>query len=279
MPAVNQEWLDRLIDEVQELSLAVVTEEQHELPAIVRQFAERLESAPDPLHTSLLANLMLDVCRHTFDSLHASLPYDRCTCAAEGWSLLARFTRWYETDPRSAVCTWTDAFFRAYRTNHPPTISTRAAAMMRMDPSRPWTIGAIARRLGATRRTLSTEFRSRFGVGPLDYLHLARIAQVLVAMDEPVKIEALALNAGYRSKKDFYRAFRTWTGMTPTAVRGLNTDARRMLKASLRARCLWGDRLHGERCRQPAEVVALLPRDPARQPRLEYDAFARAAAG
>src|SRR5687768_3512661 len=249
MAAVNKEWLDRLIHDVQELSLAIVAEEQHELPAVVRHFAEELEPAPDPLHNALLANLMLDVCRHTFESLHASLPFDQCTCAAEGWSLLARFTRWYESDPRSAVCAWTESFCSTYRTNHPPTVSTRAAAIMRLDPSRPWTIGAIARRLGVTRRHLSTEFRQRFGIGPLDYLHLARIALVLVAMDEPVKIEALAVTVGYRSKKDFYRAFRVWTGTTPTGVRGLPSDARRMLKASLRARCLWGDRLHRDGAR------------------------------
>ncbi len=278
MPAVNREWLDRLIDEVQELSLAIVTQEQHELPAVVRRFAERLEPAPDPLHNALLANLMLDVCRHTFDSLHASLPHDRCTCAGVGWSLLAGFTRWYETDPRSAVCAWTETFFRTYRANHPSTISTRAASMMRMEPGRPWTIDAIARRLGVTRRTLSTEFRSRFGVGPLDYLHLARIAQVLVAMEEPVKIEALAVTAGYRSKKDFYRAFRTWTGMTPMAVRGLASDQRRMLQASLRARCLWGDYLHGQSGRPPA-VVELASPIPLQAHRLEYGAFGRAAAG
>ena len=265
MPAVDKLWLDRLILQVQELSLAVVTEEQHELPAVVRHFGEQLEPPPDPLHTALLATLLLDVCRHTFESLHASLPHDRCNCAAESWSMLSLFTRWYETDPRAAVYAWTEAFFRAYRCNHPPTVSTRAAEMMRTSPATAWTVHAIARRLGVTRRTLSVEFRDRFGIGPLDYLHLARIARVLEALQQPVKIEALAAELGYRSKKDFYRAFRAWTGMTPTAVRALPSDTRRILEASVRARCLWGDHL-------PAPTTV-------RTHQLEYGTFGRAAAG
>jgi AraC-like DNA-binding protein len=275
MAAIDGAWLDRLIDDVQELSLAIVMEEQHELPSVMRQFGERLLPAPDPLHQALLANLMLDVCRHTFDSLHASLPLDACTCAAESWSRLAPFTRWYETDPRTAVCAWTEAFFGAYRRNHPPTVSTRAAAMMRLNPARPWAIGTIARALGVTRRHLSTEFRARYGVGPLDYLHLARISKVVLALDDSTKIEALALEVGYRSKKDFYRAFRAWTGTTPTALRALSNDARRMLKASLRARCLWGDCLPvraGADRPGPAVLV------PVEQYRREYAAFPRVAA-
>ena len=33
------------------------------------------------------------------------------------------------------------------------------------------------------------------------------------------KIDAIALKVGYRSKKNFYRAFQTVTGLTPTAFR------------------------------------------------------------
>jgi AraC-like DNA-binding protein len=276
MASIDGAWLDRLIDDVQELSLAIVAEEQHELPSVMRRFSERLAPAPDSLHQALLANLMLDVCRHTFDTLHASLPLDACTCAAESWSRLGRFTRWYETDPRTAVCTWTEAFFVAYRRNHPPTVSTRAAAMMRLDPARPWAIGTIARALGVTRRHLSTEFRARYGVGPLNYLHLARISKVLLALDDSIKIEALALEVGYRSKKDFYRAFRVWTGMTPTALRAMPTDARKMLKASLRARCLWGDcpPMRAAADRPAAATTALVPIE---QYRREYAAFPRVA--
>jgi AraC-like DNA-binding protein len=276
MPGVDKAWLDRLIGDVQELSVAVATHEQRDLPAVVREFTERLAPAPDSLHQALLANLLLDVCRHTFDSLHASIEPESCTCAAKGWALLARFTRWYEVDPRVALCTWTETFFAAYRHNHPPTPATRAAAMMRTEPERPWTIASIARALGVTRRQLSTEFRERYGFGPLEYVHLARVAQSLMLLDDPIKIEALAMSVGFRSKKDFYRAFRTWTGMIPTAVRTLPGDARRMLTASLRARCLWGDRIRHQASqdgirRGPMPI-------PLERYGLEYDASARAAA-
>jgi AraC-like DNA-binding protein len=38
------------------------------------------------------------------------------------------------------------------------------------------------------------------------------------------KIEAIALKVGYKSKKNFYRAFQDVTGLTPTAFRNLSEE-------------------------------------------------------
>ena len=38
------------------------------------------------------------------------------------------------------------------------------------------------------------------------------------------KVEAVALSVGYRTTKNFYRAFRELTGMTPTGFRQLSSE-------------------------------------------------------
>jgi AraC-like DNA-binding protein len=239
---IKTAWLDRLIFDVQELSLTVVITETNDLSAVVHEFSARVQPAPDPLHNALLANAMLDVCRHIFDSLHAALPYDGCSCAGEMWRLAMRFTRWYETDPRALVCEWVDEFLPVYRRNHPPSAGTRAGELVRRDPARPWTLVGLARRLGVNRRKLSIDFRNRFGLGVPAYLSMARVTRALSSLEPVTKLEAISLEVGFRSKKDFYRAFRKWTGQTPATVRALPVDVRRVLQASLNAKCLWGDR-------------------------------------
>jgi len=241
MAAIDHVWLHRVIAQVQELSLAVITSEQLELPALIRAFTEQVDAPPDPLHNALLANVMLDVCRHTFESLHASNSFSQCTCAAEGWTTIMRCARWYEADPRVSMRAWIDGFVPVYQRNHAPTVATRAAERIRLKPAQKWTVATLARSLGVTRKTLSRDFRERFGIGPVDYLHAARVATALASIREPWKIEAIACLVGYRSKKDFYREFRRWTGLTPAAARMLSSESRRMLEASMRARCLWGE--------------------------------------
>lgn len=50
------------------------------------------------------------------------------------------------------------------------------------------------------------------------------------------KIDAIALQVGYHSKKDFYRAFGKVTGLTPAAYRRLSDDSATELTESIRGR-------------------------------------------
>jgi AraC-like DNA-binding protein len=242
MSAIDSAWLERLIARVHEFSLEVVITEQQELPSLVRRLTEGLEPVPDPLHTALLANVLLDVCRLTFESLHASLQFDRCRCAAESWTAMMQCARWFESDPKTSVCSWIDAFVPIYGRNHPPSVATRAADLIRHEPASRWTIDSLAHQLGVTRKALAVDFKARFGIGPRQYVHAARVAAALMHLGKPWKVEALGYEVGYRSKKDFYSAFRRWTGLTPNRVRSLTPESLRLLQTSMRARCMWGNR-------------------------------------
>ena len=61
-----------------------------------------------------------------------------------------------------------------------------------------------------------------------DYVALARLAEALRAIPHN-KVETAARDAGFKSRKDFYRAFKRFTGMTPSAYRNLPRERAQQL--------------------------------------------------
>jgi AraC-like DNA-binding protein len=81
------------------------------------------------------------------------------------------------------------------------------------------TVQRVARNFGVSLRLLNGEFRSREGMGLKAYIRHVRVTRGLRLIAHGMKIEAAALMVGYRSKKDFYRAVRVETGVTPGSLR------------------------------------------------------------
>ena len=129
-----------------------------------------------------------------------------------------------------------------------------AAALIRADPGKAWTLQQLAISSGAPQGRLSRQFKKVFGVRPAAYVHLVRISQAVALFRTSAKVEAIARDVGYRSKKDFYAALKRWVGLTPAELRELNDEESRWLVRTLRQRCLpsTGDR-------QPSSVFAHEP--------------------
>ena len=68
-------------------------------------------------------------------------------------------------------------------------------------------------------------FREEIGITVHEYVTRARMMFGAAQVRAGVKIEAVALDLGYRSKKNFYRQFRRRFGMTPEAYRRYFDDA------------------------------------------------------
>jgi two-component system response regulator YesN len=81
------------------------------------------------------------------------------------------------------------------------------------------TLGIVARTLGRHSAYLGRLFRAETGMSLHEYVTRARMVNAAVQVRSGVKIEAIALDLGYRSKKNFYRQFRRRFGMTPDAYR------------------------------------------------------------
>ncbi len=96
----------------------------------------------------------------------------------------------------------------------------RALALLHADVARRWTLDELARRVGASRSTLSDQFARQTGSPPMQYLAQWRM-QVAAnrLLDQSCKIYTVATEVGYESEAAFSRAFKRIVGTTPRAWR------------------------------------------------------------
>jgi AraC-like DNA-binding protein len=95
-----------------------------------------------------------------------------------------------------------------------------ALARLHADPARPWTLGELARAVGASRSVLAERFTCFVGHPPMQYLTHWRMqlaASRLAAGAAP--LSAVANDVGYVSEAAFCRAFKKVTGVTPASWR------------------------------------------------------------
>lgn len=96
----------------------------------------------------------------------------------------------------------------------------QAAALIRDQLARPWTLQALAREVGMSRTSFTTSFRAATGESPMRHLarvRLTRAAGYLITDD--LSIEAIAKRTGYASNASLSKAFRREYGSSPGAYR------------------------------------------------------------
>jgi AraC-like DNA-binding protein len=96
----------------------------------------------------------------------------------------------------------------------------QAAALIRDQPARPWTLQALAREAGMSRTSFTTSFRAVTGESPMR--HLARVRLTRAAgylLTDDLSIEAIAKRTGYASHASLSKAFRREYGSSPGAYR------------------------------------------------------------
>ena len=110
-----------------------------------------------------------------------------------------------------------------------------AAALRRMHgkPTRPWTVGELAKEAALSRSTFFDRFRREVGVSPMEYLSSWRMA---IAKDllrgERITVGEVAQRVGYSSSSTFSVAFARQVGASPTTyARGHTRPKTRMGQA------------------------------------------------
>ena len=95
-----------------------------------------------------------------------------------------------------------------------------ALALVHRQPSDPWTIAELARRVGVSRSVLAERFRHFLGMPPMAYLTGLRLqlgAQMLTSTSHSVA--QIAAEVGYESEPAFNRAFKREFGSPPARFR------------------------------------------------------------
>jgi AraC-like DNA-binding protein len=215
-----------------DLCLADLTD----IPALLRRFINEIEATPDRVHSAVLAVSVLQVTRAVVERAHTRHPVNGCTCYAAACEPVGRLAPLSETDTGVVYRTWIERFLAHLANEHPPKPAHSAAALMRRSPPYAWTLKELARHVALRPVRLSAQFEGDFGMRPGEYLHLVRVARALPLFETSAKVEAIAWETGYRSKKDLYGALRRWVGASPTDLRGLSPEERHWLERQLRIR-------------------------------------------
>lgn len=237
-------WLGERIALVQQCEDSFRFADVHACGHLVYRLAESIGEPPDVATDRLLAGILLDTAAHLSDTLHCRRSYRRCECAALLADSIHEFLGPRRLSAPAVLRVWIREFVRVHTQAHPLSIADDAAILIRADPSRKWQPTEIATTLHAPTRRLQAAFQRRFSVTLSQFVHLARVTAALERLRAgSVKVEVLATDLGYRSKKDFYRAFRTWSGTTPRQMRLLSPIGFEQLDARLRLQCVGGAQL------------------------------------
>jgi AraC-like DNA-binding protein len=118
---------------------------------------------------------------------------------------------WMESDP-SAQSGWLGAL----RDDQ----IGRALSLIHGDPSRDWTVAALADELAMSRSAFAARFTELVGEPVMRYVTRWRMRVAVNALrDEGATVAELAERLGYRSEAAFARAFKRVTGVAPGAVK------------------------------------------------------------
>jgi AraC-like DNA-binding protein len=108
------------------------------------------------------------------------------------------------------------AWYRA----HADPIVGHAVRLLQNNAAHPWTVGALAREVGASRAALGRRFTELVGEPPMAFLTGWRLALAADLLLEPeATVGAIARRIGYTSPFTFSTAFKRRYGMSPQAYR------------------------------------------------------------
>jgi AraC-like DNA-binding protein len=251
METVDLMWLAATRAQVQRMAGQIASCETGDIGRLIEPLVAAIEPPPDLLHLAALTTELLDGCREIVDRLHDGAPSPACTCHALCWSYVGRFAAWREHDPRLVFRDWLRRLIDHFGREHPPTAIVRIAAQVRADPTQSWTLDRLAAAAGLSPTRLRDEFERQFGVKPSAYVQLVRATRAVALFGTAQKVESVAWDVGYRSKKDLYAALDRWVGATPTELRALPDIERDWLDRQLRMRCLRRVRLTTDASSEP----------------------------
>jgi AraC-like DNA-binding protein len=229
----RSEWLEAVAARCQ-LFVGVVMrpDDMQSIPELASSLVGDLPDAVLPVDDLILTSILLGVARKWGTSLHDHAhggSSDR-RCALDLPRTLMLFVDGSVLSASMRFVEWARTFSIEFSRWHPVSAGRRAAAIIRERRGERVDTVALARQIGVSPQHLRRDFRRSFGVSLARYQRHAQLLRALeVLCDQPGKIEPIALQAGYASKKSFYDVFKRTLGMTPTQFQQLPQERARQL--------------------------------------------------
>jgi AraC-like DNA-binding protein len=228
---IDRQWVHTVVTTLQLTIGQIPLADVEGARAIIVSAAHAMPAAANQAETLVLCSLLHDTAskcgKYVHDRAHAGHAQSACDFVPA----VLLDAHWSTAhDPRQVLASWADVFFTAFLDHHPPSIARRAAQILQERYSQSWTAISLAKRLGVGVAGLRETFAQEFGRSIREYQRLLRIVAALghVRTD---KVDAVAFEIGYRSKKNFYRALYQVAGLTPTLFRELpSADSERLVE-------------------------------------------------
>lgn len=97
----------------------------------------------------------------------------------------------------------------------------RVLAAIHLDPARDWSVGELARVMGASRSGFAVRFAEAVGETPARYVARVRMHQARAWLSDGARVAVVAERLGYDAEASFSRAFKRVIGAPPSAFRRL----------------------------------------------------------
>jgi AraC-like DNA-binding protein len=232
----RRSWFLEVANVVQQLAGHPVCSNVDDGEVRLVSIARRLPPAETALELFVLRSTLWESARRLSDGLHRQVHHDeRVSCTMEPQTLLQRFFPLGGTEPQQEFQQWALSFYSELRRAHPRSKAQRVAHAIRSSHERPLSLRTLATQVGLTTSGLIRAFRNEFACTPNEYQRALRLIDALKRVPSD-KIEAVAADVGYRSKKNFYRMFKNLTDLTPSAFRALPAHEQSAVMLRARAR-------------------------------------------
>ena len=225
--ALRSTWLSETVRESQALLSQSLHAGPNFLPAMATAFLERLAEPRTPVERLVQRGLLLEVAlqfgyaahthyhrQHKDDRPRADACAFVPAAAMEGWP------RDLADSPADAFRRWSRRYAESFRAAHPLSCASEAEEFLKQHYREPVAAGTLAEQLSCPGAFLRRSFKQLTGRSLLEYQSELRLRAALRLLSESdLKMEAIAFEVGYRSKKDLYRVVQAHLHCTPLEYR------------------------------------------------------------
>lgn len=224
---LRSHWLFDTVRQCQGLLRESLHAGPNQLQSMAGSFLERLTEPGTPVEKLVQRGLLLEVALQfghaTHKTFHRQYPEQQHVIDSCGFQASATLEEWprdLAKSPAEAFRRWAGRYAAAFRAAHPLSCAREAEHYLRQHFRAPVVASELARRLECPLTFLRRTFKQLTGRTLLEYQSELRLRTALQLLTESdLKMEAIAQEVGYRSKKDLYRVVQAHLGCTPLEYR------------------------------------------------------------
>ena len=219
---LRDEWLDRVMNVCQMFNGDITPRRTRSVRSLLADFETQL---PDPkshaertVLRALLVELSLRWGHADHWSYHAEFP--DAECADDPAALALTMWRRPPADVKAAFRTWANTYLETMERVHPRYRAVELRRDLDADFAQPLSITRLARTRGVSVRCLQRDFEELTGRTIQDYVRERRLdAAIAMLTRTSDKVEWIANEVGWSSRKNLNRALARSRGTSPSALR------------------------------------------------------------